>query len=34
MRELLEKYLAAVEQGALIVVTKDRVRVRLSPPQS
>ncbi|MCI0626077.1 MAG: DUF5615 family PIN-like protein [Acidobacteria bacterium] len=33
MRELLEKYLSALEQGALVVVTKDRVRIRLPQPQ-
>ena len=34
MRELLEKYLSSVEQGAIVVVTKDRVRVRLPQPQA
>jgi predicted nuclease of predicted toxin-antitoxin system len=33
MRELLEKYSSSMEQGAIVVVTKDRVRVRLPQPK-
>ena len=31
-RELLEKYRSAIEQRSIVVVTKDRIRVRLLQP--
>jgi hypothetical protein len=31
-RELIEKYRSSIEQRAIIVLTKDRIRVRLMEP--